>query len=152
MYEKRRIIRLLKNLILVTLNNNIIFKEPTGYCCKSNINKLIGINTTLQGLCLWGKNNQYCDAPAEISKWPTSSDGAWESSEGLLTHVTPSLRPPKPPRTGKRQFSWRNSPKGEICLCMRIFKPLEFRKEKELTFKKPRVNNKQAKYSKRLKN
>ena len=76
-----------------------------------------------------------CDAPAEISEWPTSSDGVCESSEGLLTPVTPSLRPPKPPRTGKRQFSWRNSPKREICIRMCIFEPLKFRKEKELTFK-----------------
>ena len=76
----------------------------------------------------------YCDAPAEISGWPTSSDGAWKSSEGLLTPVTPSLRPPK---TRKRQYSWRNSSKREICLRIRIFNPLEFRneREKELTVK-----------------
>ena len=81
-----------------------------------------------------------CDAPAEISEWPTSSDGAWESSEGFLTPVTPSLRPPK---TRGRQYSWRNSSKREICMRIRIFNPLEFRneREEELTCKNKESTN-----------
>ena len=82
-----------------------------------------------------------CDAPAEIPGRPTSSDGAWESSEGLHTPVTPSLRPPK---TRKRQYSWRKSSKKEICRRIRIFNPLEFRilRGKELT----RKNKESANY------
>ena len=81
-----------------------------------------------------------CDAPAEIPGRPTSCDGAWESSEGLLTPVILSLRPPK---TRKRQYSWRNSSKKEICRRIRIFNPLEFRnkRERELTRKNKESTN-----------
>ena len=63
-----------------------------------------------------------CDAPAEISKWPTSSDGACEFSEGLLTPVTPSLRPPKPQRTKVRKYTWRDSGRKDVCMFIRILK------------------------------
>ena len=59
---------------------------------------------------------------------PTSSDEAWESTEGLRIPVTPSLRPPK---TRKRRYSWRNSGKREICRHICIFNPLELRNNKE---------------------
>ena len=50
--------------------------------------------------------------------------------------------PPKPARTGRKQYSWRNSSKKEVCMHIRIFNPLEFRKEKkELTFKSQESTN-----------
>ena len=63
-----------------------------------------------------------CDAPAEISNWPTSSDGAGKSSKGLRTPVTPSLRPPKPQRNQRRKYAWRNSSHTDVCMCIRMLK------------------------------
>ena len=84
----------------------------------------------------------YCDAPAEIYKLPTSADGSCKSSEGFPTPVTSPLLPPKPPRTERRQYSWRNSSKREVCIYIRILKPLEIRKKKEeLTFKNQESTN-----------
>ena len=83
-----------------------------------------------------------CNAPADIYKWPISVNGSCKSSEGLPTPVTPPLRPPKPPRTERTQYSWQNSSKREVCMCIRILKPLEIRKEKEeLTFKNQESTN-----------
>ena len=45
--------------------------------------------------------------------------------------MTSPLRPPKPPRTEVRQYSWRNSTRKEVCMYIRMLKPLEIRKEKE---------------------
>ena len=92
----------------------------------------------LVDLCMQrsGERGSGCDAPAEIYKLPTSADGSCKSSEGFPTPVTSPLLPPKPPRTERRQYSWRNSSKREVCMCIRILKPLEIRKKKEeLTFK-----------------
>ena len=63
-----------------------------------------------------------CDAPAKISNWPTSSDGAGKSSKGLRTPVTPSLRPPKPQRNQRRKYAWRNSSHTNVCMCIRMLK------------------------------
>ena len=83
----------------------------------------------------------HCNAPAEADRFPTSADGSFKSSEGLPTPET-SLRPPKPPRTKIRQYFWRNSSKREVCMYIRMLKPLEIRKEKEeLTFKSQESTN-----------
>ena len=89
-----------------------------------------------------GKSGSGCNAPVEIYKWPASADGSCKSSEGFPTPVTPPLRPPKPARMGRKQYSWRNSSKREVCMHLHILKPLEFRKEKkELTFKRQESTN-----------
>ena len=44
--------------------------------------------------------------------------------------------PPKPARTGRKQYSWQNPPKKDICMHIRIINPWECRKaKKEMTFK-----------------
>ena len=64
------------------------------------------------------------------------------SLQRVFPPVTSPLLPPKPPRTERRQYSWRNSSKREVCMCIRILKPLEIRKEKkELTFKNQESTN-----------
>ena len=56
--------------------------------------------------------------------------------------MTSPLRPPKPPRTEVRQYSWRNSTRKEVCMYIRMLKPLENRKEKEeLKFKSQESTN-----------
>ena len=102
-----------------------------------------GPNSCIKGRVLvdlckqrFGKRGSGCNASAEIYKWPTSADGSCKSSDGFPTLVTPPLRPPKLARTGRKQYSWRNSSKREVCMHLRILKPFEFRKEKkESTFK-----------------
>ena len=65
-----------------------------------------------------------------------SADGSYEAFKGFPTPVTSPLRPPKPPRTEVRQYSWRNSTRKEVCMYIRMLKPLKTRKEKEeLKFK-----------------
>ena len=73
-----------------------------------------------------------CDAPAEIYKLPTSAGESCKSAEGFPTPVTSPLRSPKPPRTKIKQYAWRNSAKKEVCMYIRILKPLKIRKEEEL--------------------
>ena len=78
----------------------------------------------------------YCNAPEEIHKSPTLANVSWKSSVGSPTPVTSPLMPPKPARTGRKRYSWRNYSKKEVCMHICIFNPLESRKEKkELTFK-----------------
>ena len=44
--------------------------------------------------------------------------------------------PSKPARTGRKQYSWQNPPKKDICMHIRIINPWKCRKEKkEMTFK-----------------
>ena len=79
---------------------------------------------------------KYCDAPNEADRFPRSADGSFKASKGFPTPVTSPLRPPKPPRTEVRQYSWRNSTRKEVCMYIRMLKPLKTRKEKEeLKFK-----------------
>ena len=73
-----------------------------------------------------------CNAPEEIYKSPTLANVSCKSSEGFPTPVTSPLMPPKPARTGRKQYSWRNSSKKEACMYIRIFNPLEFRNETEM--------------------
>ena len=68
-----------------------------------------------------------CYAPEEIYKSNKLANVVYNSSEGLSTPVTSSLMPPKPARTGRRLYSWRNSGKREVCMYVRILDPLEFR-------------------------
>ena len=59
-----------------------------------------------------------------------------ESSGGSSIPVTSPLMPPKPARTGRKQYSWQNPPKKDICMHIRIINPWECGKEKkEMTFK-----------------
>ena len=89
-----------------------------------------------------GERGSGCNAPEEIYKFPTLANVSCKSSEGFPTPVTSPLRPPKPPRTERRQYSWRNSSKREVCMYIRILKPLEIRKKKEeLTFKSQETTN-----------
>ena len=78
----------------------------------------------------------------EIYKFPTSADRSCKAAEDFPTPVTSPLRPPKPPRTERRQYSGRNSARKEVCMYIRILKPLEIRKEEEeLTFKSQESTN-----------
>ena len=69
----------------------------------------------------------YCYAPKEIYKSNKLANAVYNSSEGLSTPVTSPLMSPKPARTGRRLYSWRNSGKREVCMYVRILDPLEFR-------------------------
>ena len=73
-----------------------------------------------------GERGSGCYAPEEIYKSNKLVNVFYNSSEGLSTPVT-SLMPPKPARTGRRLYSWRNSGKREVCMYVRILDPLEFR-------------------------
>ena len=83
-----------------------------------------------------------CDAPNEADRFPKSADGSFKASEGIPTPVTSPLRPPKPPRTEVRQYSWHNCARKEVCMYIRTLKPLKTRKKKEeLKFKHPGSTN-----------
>ena len=87
----------------------------------------------LVDLCMQrsGKRGSGCDAPKSADRFPRSADGSFKASKGFPTPVTSPLRPPKPLRTEVRQYSWRNSTRKEVCMYIRMLKPLEIRKEKE---------------------
>ena len=76
---------------------------------------------------------QNCDAPNEADRFPRSADESCKASEGFPTPVTSPLRPPKPPRTEIRQYSWRNFAKREVCTGMyiRILEPSKTSEEEE---------------------
>ena len=67
-----------------------------------------------------GEMGSGCSAPEEIYKSPTLANVSWKSSEGSPTPVTSSLMPPKPARTGGKQYSWRNPSKKDVCMHIRI--------------------------------
>ena len=69
----------------------------------------------------------YCYAPEEIYKSDILANVFYNSSEGFSTPVTSPLMPPKPARTERRRYFWRNSGKREVCMYVRILDPLEFR-------------------------
>ena len=98
----------------------------------------------LVDLCMQrsGKRGSGCDAPNEADRVPRSADGSFEASEGLPTPVTSPLKPPKPPRTEVRQYSWCNSTRKEVCMHIRTVKPFKSRMEKEeLKFKSQGTTN-----------
>ena len=74
-----------------------------------------------------GERGSGCYAPEEIYKSHKLANVVYNSSEGLSTPVTSPLMPPKPARTERRNYSWRNSGKREVCMYVRILDPLEFR-------------------------
>ena len=74
-----------------------------------------------------GERGSGCYAPEEIYKFYKLANVVYNSSEGLSTPVTSPLMPPKPARTERRLYSWRNSGKREVCMYVRILDPLEFR-------------------------
>ena len=83
-----------------------------------------------------------CDAPKSPDRFPRSADGSFKSSEGFPTPVTSPLRPPKPPRTEIRQYSWRNFTNKEVCMHIRTLKPFKSRMEKkEFKFKSQGTTN-----------
>ena len=87
---------------------------------------------TPQGVCSHTcLRHGFCDAPNEADRFPRSAAGSFKSFEGLRTPETSPLRPPKPPRTEVRQYSWRNFTRKEVCMCIRILKPLKTEKEEE---------------------
>ena len=61
----------------------------------------------------------------------------------MPTPETSPLRPPKPPRTEVRQYSWRNSTRKKlVCMHIRMLKPFKSRMEKEeLKFKSQGTTN-----------
>ena len=74
-----------------------------------------------------GERGSGCYAPEEIYRSHKFANVVYNSSEGLSTPVTSPLMPPKPARTERRNYSWRNSGKREVCMYVRILDPLEFR-------------------------
>ena len=83
-----------------------------------------------------GERGSGCNGPEEIFKSPTLADISWRSSGGSSIPVTSPLMPPKPAREGRKPYFWQNPSKKDICMHIRIFDPLECRKEKkEMTFK-----------------
>ena len=76
-----------------------------------------------------GERGSGCYAPEEIYKSNKLANVFYNSSEGLSTPVTSPLMPPKPARTERRLYSWRNSSKREVCMYVRILDPLEFRND-----------------------
>ena len=98
----------------------------------------------LVDLCMQrsGKRGSGFNAPNEADRFPRSADGCSKSSEGLPTPEKSPLRPPKPPRTEVRKYSWRNSTKKEVCMHIGKLKPFKSRMEKEeLKFKHPGSTN-----------
>ena len=79
-----------------------------------------------------GERGSGCNAPEEIYKSPTLANVSCKSSEGFPTPVTSPLMPPKPARTGRKQYSWQNSSKKEAYMHICIFNPLEFRNKREM--------------------
>ena len=74
------------------------------------------------------KRGSGCDVPNKADKFHRSADGSLEASKGFPTPVTSPLMPPKPPRTEVRQYPWRRK---EVCMHIRILKPMETKKEEE---------------------
>ena len=87
----------------------------------------------LVDLCMQrsGKRGSGCDAPNEADRFPRSADGSCKASEGFPTPVTSPLRPPKPPRTEIRQYSWQNFARKEVCMYIRILEPSKTSEEEE---------------------
>ena len=75
-----------------------------------------------------GKRGSGCDVPNKADKFPRSANGSLEASKGFPTPVTSPLMPPKPPRTEVRQYAWRRK---EVCMHIRLLKPLETKKQEE---------------------
>ena len=93
-----------------------------------------------------GERGSGCYAPEEIYKSNTLANVFYNSSEGFSTPLT-SLMPPKPARTERRHYSWRNSGKREVCMYIRILDPLEFRNNhKKESMDERSMNYREAEY------
>ena len=96
-----------------------------------------------------GNVHACCNAPEEIYKSHTLANVFYKSSEGFSTPVTSPLMPPKPARTERKHYSWRNSSKREICMYIRVLDPLELRNDgrKESMYENKRsMNYREAEY------
>ena len=96
-----------------------------------------------------GERGSGCNAPGEIYKSHTLANVFYNSSEGFSTSVTSPLMPPKPARTERKHYSWRNSIKREICMCIRILDPLELRnnsRKESMDENKRSMNYREAEY------
>ena len=96
-----------------------------------------------------GERGSGCNAPGEIYKSHTLANVFYNSSEGFSTPVTSPLMPPKPARTERKHYSWQNSSKREICMCIRILDPLEFRnnsRKESMDENKRSMNYREAEY------
>ena len=87
----------------------------------------------LVDLCMQrsGKRGSDCDTPKSADRFPNSSDGGSKSSEGCPIPVASPPRPPTPPTAQIRQNSGRKYVNKEVCMYIRMLKPLKTRKEKE---------------------
>ena len=90
-----------------------------------------------------GERGSGCNAPEEIYKSHTLANVFYKSSESFSTPVTSPLMPPKPARTERKHYSWRNSSKREICMNIRVLDPLELRNDsrKESMYENKRSTN-----------
>ena len=96
-----------------------------------------------------GERGSGCNVPEEIYKSHTLANVLYDSSEGFSTPVTSPLMPPKPARTERKHYSWRNSSKREICMYIRVLDPLELRNNsrKESMYENKRsMNYRKAEY------
>ena len=94
-----------------------------------------------------GERGSGCNSPEEIYKSHTLANVFYNSSEGFSTPVTSPLMPPKPARTERKHYSWRNSGKREVCMCIRILDPLELRNNnKKESMDERSMNYREAEY------
>ena len=96
-----------------------------------------------------GERGSGCNAPEEIYKSHTLANVFYNSSECFSTPVTSPLMPPKPARTERKHYSWQNSSKREICMCIRILDPLELRsnsRKESMNEDKRSMNYREAEY------
>ena len=108
------------------LGRGLVKSEHSNMEATSPVNCIEG--GVLVDLCMQrsGKRGSGCDTPKSADQVPKLSKESFEASKGLPTPVTSPLRPPKPPRTEVRQYSWRRK---EVCMHIRILKPLKTKKE-----------------------
>ena len=76
-----------------------------------------------------GKRGSGCDAPKSADRFSRSADGSFKASKGLPAPVTSPLRPPTPPAAQIRQNSGCKYVNKEVCMYIRMLKPLKTRKD-----------------------
>ena len=113
------------------LGRDLVKSDKSFVEATSPVNSIEG--GVLVDLCMqrFGKRGSGCDLPNEADKFPRSADGSCKVSEGFPTPVTSPLRPPKPPRTEIKQYSWSNSTRKEVCMYIRILEPSKTSGEEE---------------------
>ena len=104
----------------------------------ANTAKVVSTATMISTLNASGMNiptnigHDPCNTPEEIYKSHTLANVFYKSSEGFSTPMTSPLMPPKPARTGRKHYSWRNSSQREICMYIRVLDPLELRNDSRM--------------------